>query len=55
VSRKTLAELLSRETPLPLPVGHDALAARLIERAGFQAVGVSGFGIIGDRGAAYLS
>jgi hypothetical protein len=27
---------------VPLPVGHDALAARLIERAGFQAVGVGG-------------
>ena len=44
-----LAGLLERETPLLLPVAHDAFSARLIERAGFTAATIGGFGIAGCR------
>ncbi|MFV3074819.1 isocitrate lyase/PEP mutase family protein [Niveispirillum fermenti] len=44
-----LADLLAREKPLLLPVAHDALSARMIERAGFAAAAIGGFGIIGCR------
>jgi 2-methylisocitrate lyase-like PEP mutase family enzyme len=44
-----LAPLLTRESPLLLPVAHDALSARLIERAGFTAASIGGFGIVGCR------
>lgn len=46
---KSLKELLECENPLLLPVAHDALSARLIERAGFSAASVGGFGIVGCR------
>ena len=45
----SLAELLRRESPLMLPVAHDALSARMIERAGFTAASIGGFGVIGCR------
>ena len=35
--RPTWKQLLAREQPLLLPFAHDALSARLIERAGFAA------------------
>ena len=35
-------EALKREMPLMLPVAHDALTAKLIERAGFTALQVGG-------------
>ncbi|WCT74465.1 isocitrate lyase/phosphoenolpyruvate mutase family protein [Sphingomonas naphthae] len=44
-----LADLLKRENPLLLPVAHDALSARMIERAGFAAAAIGGFGVIGCR------
>ena len=44
-----ISELLKRETPLLLPVAHDALSARMIERAGFSAISIGGFGIVGCR------
>jgi len=44
-----LADLLRREHPLMLPVAHDALSARMIERAGFSAAAIGGFGVIGCR------
>jgi 2-methylisocitrate lyase-like PEP mutase family enzyme len=44
-----LAPLLARESPLLLPMAHDALSARLIERAGFTAASIGGFGIVGCR------
>ena len=47
--RSSLADLLERESPLLLPVAHDALSARLIERAGFVAAAIGGFGVIGCR------
>jgi len=37
-------DLLKQEQPLLLPCAHDALSARLIERAGFPAVYMTGFG-----------
>lgn len=42
-------EALRTESPLLLPVAHDALSARLIERAGFSAVQVGGFAVAGSR------
>jgi 2-methylisocitrate lyase-like PEP mutase family enzyme len=47
--RSNLRDLLRRESPLLLPVAHDALSARLIERAGFTAASIGGFGVIGCR------
>ena len=49
--RPTWKQLLAREQPLLLPVAHDALSARLIERAGFAAYGIGGFALVGARHA----
>ena len=46
---KSLGDLLKAETPLLLPVAHDALSVRMIERAGFTAASIGGFGVIGCR------
>jgi len=43
--------LLKRKAPLLLPAAHDALTARLIERAGFDAYQVGGFALNGARHA----
>jgi 2,3-dimethylmalate lyase len=45
----TWKQLLAREQPLLLPFAHDALCARLIERAGFAAFGIGGFALVGAR------
>jgi 2-methylisocitrate lyase-like PEP mutase family enzyme len=45
--RPTWKEVLSRERLLQLPVAHDALTARLIERAGFPAYQIGGFALVG--------
>lgn len=45
--RPTWRQLLDRGEPLPLPAAHDALTARLIERAGFVAYQVGGFALDG--------
>jgi 2-methylisocitrate lyase-like PEP mutase family enzyme len=42
-------ELLKQEQPLLLPCAHDALSARLIERAGFSAYSIGGFALVGSR------
>lgn len=47
--RPTWKQLLAREQPLLLPFAHDALSARLIERAGFAAYGIGGFALVGAR------
>jgi 2-methylisocitrate lyase-like PEP mutase family enzyme len=47
--RPTWRELLRREQPLLLPCAHDALSARLIERAGFAAYSIGGFALVGSR------
>ena len=49
--RPTWRELCAREAPLILPIAHDALSARLIERAGFAAFSVGGFALVGARHA----
>jgi 2-methylisocitrate lyase-like PEP mutase family enzyme len=41
--------LLERHAPLQLPAAHDALTARLIKRAGFQAYQIGGFALVGSR------
>jgi 2,3-dimethylmalate lyase len=45
----TFRELLERDRPLVLPGAHDALSARLIERAGFKAYFIGGFPLVGAR------
>src|SRR2546421_3783779 len=42
-------EALDQESPLLLPVAHDALSARIIEQAGFRAVQIGGFAVEGSR------
>jgi 2-methylisocitrate lyase-like PEP mutase family enzyme len=49
MTRKTFRQLLGQERPILLPAAHDALAARLIELAGFSAYGIGGFPLIGCR------
>src|SRR5919106_2083869 len=48
-TKPTWKELLAREQPLLLPCAHDALSARLIERAGFSAYSIGGFALVGSR------
>jgi len=45
--RSSWKEVLEKHAPLPLPPAHDALTARLIERAGFKAYQVGGFALVG--------
>jgi 2-methylisocitrate lyase-like PEP mutase family enzyme len=47
--RKTWKDALAAELPLLLPCAHDALSARLIERAGFSAYSIGGFALVGSR------
>jgi 2-methylisocitrate lyase-like PEP mutase family enzyme len=49
LTRLTWKSLLSQKEPLRLPAAHDALTARLIERAGFKAYQVGGFALAGAR------
>lgn len=49
MTRKPFRSLLEAEGPLILPGAHDALAARLIQRAGFPGFFVGGFGAVGAR------
>jgi len=49
VTRKSFRSLLAAEGPLILPGAHDALAARLIQRAGFEGFFIGGFGAVGAR------
>src|SRR5213080_3468801 len=43
------ASVLKRHAPLQLPAAHDALTAKLIERAGFPAYQIGGFALVGAR------
>ena len=47
----TWKDLLARGEPLLLPCAHDALSARLIERAGFAAYSIGGYALVGARHA----
>lgn len=50
MTRASLRRLLEgRNEPLLLPCAHDALAARLIEQAGFAAYSIGGFGVVLSR------
>jgi Phosphoenolpyruvate phosphomutase len=50
-ARPTWRALLARGEPLLLPCAHDALSARLIERAGFSAHSIGRFPLVGARHA----
>ena len=50
-TKPTWKELLARGQPLLLPCAHDALSARLIERAGFAAYSVGGYALVVARHA----
>jgi 2-methylisocitrate lyase-like PEP mutase family enzyme len=50
-AKPTWKDLLARREPLILPCAHDALSARLIERAGFAAYSVGGYALVGARHA----
>ena len=45
----TFRQLVSSERPLVLPGAHDAISARLIQRAGFRAYFIGGFPLVGAR------
>lgn len=47
--RPSWKALLKREKPLLLPCAYDALSARLIERAGFDAYAIGGYALVGSR------
>src|SRR2546423_2039701 len=47
--RSTWKQLLATRAPLQLPAAHDALAAKLIEGAGFDAYQIGGFALVGAR------
>ena len=49
MSRATLRSALAAETPLVTPLAHDALSARLIERAGFRAFAIGGSAMLAAR------
>jgi 2-methylisocitrate lyase-like PEP mutase family enzyme len=49
MAKPTWDELVSRPQPLLLPVAHDALTARLVQRAGFDAYSIGGFALVGAR------
>jgi len=46
---KTFRQLVASERPLVLPGAHDAISARLIQRAGFRAYFIGGFPLVGAR------
>ncbi|MEQ8399331.1 isocitrate lyase/PEP mutase family protein [Thalassobaculum sp.] len=45
----TFRDLVASERPLVLPGAHDAISARLIQRAGFKAYFIGGFPLVGAR------
>lgn len=45
----TFRQLVKSERPLVLPGAHDAISARLIQRAGFKAYFIGGFPLVGAR------
>jgi 2-methylisocitrate lyase-like PEP mutase family enzyme len=51
VTRPSFRHALERETPLVTPLAHDALSARLIEDAGFNAFTVGGSALLAARHA----
>lgn len=51
MNRSSIREALEAESPLCTPLAHDALSARLIERAGFKAFSVGGSAMLAARHA----
>ncbi len=49
MTRPTLRSALAAEHPLVTPLAHDALSARLIERAGFRAFAIGGSAMLAAR------
>jgi 2-methylisocitrate lyase-like PEP mutase family enzyme len=49
VKRTAWKKVIAKKPPVLLPAAHDALTARLIERAGFAAFQVGGFALVGAR------
>ena len=49
MSRPSLRQLVRQGRPLITPLAYDALSARMIERAGFQAMGIGGSGLLAAR------
>jgi 2-methylisocitrate lyase-like PEP mutase family enzyme len=47
--RQSIAQALKAESPLIIPVAHDALTARLIARAGFRAFAIGGSAMLAAR------
>src|SRR5947207_6434548 len=47
--KENWASLLKRHAPLQLPAAHDALTAKLVQRAGFHAYQIGGFALVGAR------
>src|SRR3954463_4556412 len=47
VNRASWKSILATHAPLILPAAHDALTARIIERAGFPAYQIGGFALAG--------
>jgi 2-methylisocitrate lyase-like PEP mutase family enzyme len=46
---RSIREVLAEEKPLIVPIAHDAVSARLIQRAGFKAYSVGGFALAAFR------
>ena len=51
MTRATIRQVLAAERPLVTPLAHDALSARLIQRAGFRAFTVGGSALLAARHA----
>jgi 2-methylisocitrate lyase-like PEP mutase family enzyme len=51
IHRPTFRDALASEQPLVTPLAHDALTARLIERAGFKAFAIGGSAMLAARHA----
>jgi 2-methylisocitrate lyase-like PEP mutase family enzyme len=51
MKRPSFRSLLKKPRPLISPVAHDALSARMIERAGFEATGVAGSAMLAAQHA----
>ena len=49
MKRASLRSVMRIERPLVTPLAHDALSARLIERAGFRAFAVGGSAMLAAR------
>ena len=49
MTKTSLRQLVTTEKPLLTPLAHDALTARLIERAGFKSIGIGGSALLASR------